>query len=94
MAGSKQAKRKDGGRSDKKSAAKKQDVAARRAGNEAARPKAKAGAPKAARAGRQGNKRPAGPATHKEFSAGSMATGNERRGGRGGGSQGKTGTDR
>ena len=53
MAGSKQTKRKDGARSDKKSKAMKQDITARRAGAEDARPKTKDNVPKAAKAGRQ-----------------------------------------
>ena len=52
MAGDKQRK-KDGARSDKKSKAMKEDIAARRAGAEGARPKTKGNVPKAAKAGRQ-----------------------------------------
>ena len=52
MAGTKQRKRKDGARSDKKSKAMKQDITARRAGAEGARPKTKDNVPKAAKAGR------------------------------------------
>jgi len=53
MAGDKQQKRKDGSRSDKKSKAMRQDITARRAGAEGARPKTKGNVPKAAKAGRR-----------------------------------------
>jgi hypothetical protein len=52
MAGAKQQKRKDGSRSDKKTKAMRQDITARRAGAEGARPKTKDNVPKAAKAGR------------------------------------------
>jgi hypothetical protein len=52
MAGDKQRKRKDGLRSDKKTKAMRQDITARRAGAEEARPRTKGNVPKAAKAGR------------------------------------------
>ena len=61
--------KKAGSRRDKKGQAARQDVAARRAGAEDARPGDKAGAPKAARAGRTKSKGGSGSPTHKDFSA-------------------------
>jgi hypothetical protein len=52
MAGDKQRKRKDGSRSDKQTKAMRQDITARRAGADEARPKTKGNVPKAAKAGR------------------------------------------
>ena len=70
-------KPKSGVRSEKKAKAGKRDVAARKAGATAARPKDKAGAPKAARAGRTKGKGGPGSPTHKDFSAAELAR-NER----------------
>jgi hypothetical protein len=80
MAGSDKAKRKDGGRPDKKSKAMKEDVAARRTGDSAARPKTKAGVPKGERAGNQKKAKTAaaGTATRKNFTAAAMATDDKR----------------
>ena len=69
--------KKAGARKDKKGQAARNDVAARRAGAPAARPKTKAGAPKAARAGRTKGKGGPGSATHKDFSAAELER-NER----------------
>jgi hypothetical protein len=73
----KKAKGKDGARTQKKAQAGKQDVAARKAGATAARPKDKSGAPKAERAGKTKGKGGAGSPTHKDFSAAELAR-NER----------------
>ena len=53
MAGDKARKRKDGARGGKRTKAMRQDVAARRVGDEAGRPRTKRNVPKAAKAGRQ-----------------------------------------
>ena len=73
----KASKGKGGARSEKRAQAGKQDVAARKAGATAARPKDKGGAPKAERAGRTKGKGGTGSPTHKDFSAAELAR-NER----------------
>ena len=57
MAGKKQHKDEGGGRKDKQSKNRQQDVKARRAGDDPARPRtARSGAPKAHKSGRQGDR--------------------------------------
>lgn len=73
----KKAKGKDGARTQKRAKAGKEDIAARKAGATAARPKAKSGAPKAKRAGRTKDNGGPGSPTHKDFSAAELAR-NER----------------
>lgn len=81
MSGNNRKKSADGSRPGKKRQASRQDVAARRAGDEAARPKTKHGAPKAAKPGHQ----PANPGRGEQARVGRNAfkpTGTEVREGR------------